>query len=240
MPAPGRNRLLWGNRRYSDKVLSIQRANLLAYWKLAETSGTTIVDSSGNGRTGTYTGVDLGQTGIGDGGTAPLWDGVNDYGNVYSAGLAGAFNGSEGTLLLWFRVSAAGVWTDATTRRLITLEINSSNRVTVGRSTTNNQLAFDYRAGGTIESVNASLSPTGWTCVALTWSKTTEEMKAYLNGVQSGSTQTALGVWVGTLPSAYLGSSSAVPQTPWSGYLAHTALWSTALSAAEIARLATL
>ncbi|MFN0027846.1 MAG: LamG-like jellyroll fold domain-containing protein [Acidimicrobiales bacterium] len=52
-----------------------------AYWRLGETSGTTAADTSGNGKTLTYTnGPSLGQPGAlpADANTAPSFDGVND------------------------------------------------------------------------------------------------------------------------------------------------------------------
>jgi hypothetical protein len=202
-----------------------------------------ITDLSGNGRHGVYTGVDLGQPGIGDGRTCPLWDGVNDYGNVYSAGLAGAFNTSEGTLALWLRAASAGVWTDATTRNIARFAVSVSNEVRIQREATNGVVSVRYTGGGTNKQVNiSSLSGTGWYHVALSWSIAANELRGYLGGVQQGATQTGLGAWVGALTSTttILGAFSTLPQFVWSGSIAHAALWSTPLSAADVARLATL
>jgi hypothetical protein len=55
------------------------------YWRFGEPSGTTMVDSSGHGNTGTYIGgVTLGQPGAlaADPNTAALYDGINDQGRV--------------------------------------------------------------------------------------------------------------------------------------------------------------
>lgn len=64
---------------YSDLVLA--EASLESYHKLAETSGTTAVDSSGNAHDATYpSGVTLGQTGLllSDPDTAVLWGATSD------------------------------------------------------------------------------------------------------------------------------------------------------------------
>ena len=49
---------------YSEKVLALSP---IAYWPLWEAAGAVAEDISGNGFDGAYTGVTLGQTGIGDG-----------------------------------------------------------------------------------------------------------------------------------------------------------------------------
>lgn len=138
-------------------------------------------------------------------------------------------------------MSAAGVWTDATERRLVTLFADSSNLSYLRRTTTNNQLSWQYTAGGTSKTVTLTTAgPVGWQHIALTISKTADQMIAYINGAQTGATQTGLGTWVGALSNTrtVLGASITTPLTVWSGYLAHAALWSTPLSAAQVAALA--
>jgi concanavalin A-like lectin/glucanase superfamily protein len=225
------------NLAYTNKVKALSP---IVYFPQAEASGTTIVDESGNGRNGTYTGVDLGQTGIGDGRTCPSYDGTNDYGDIYTAGLAGAFNKDEGTLALWLKVSGAGVWTDATSRRALLLQTDTSNRVSILRSSSNNQLVATYTAGGTQKQVLIATSSTAWLHLAITWSKANDQAIVYFNGTQSGSTQTGLGTWSGSLNSAttLLGAISKTPTQVWSGFLAHAAVWTTPLSAGQIATLA--
>ncbi|MBD2267379.1 M10 family metallopeptidase C-terminal domain-containing protein [Anabaena sp. FACHB-1391] len=52
----------------------------LAYWRLDETSGTTVYDSSGNGYNGTYFGaVELGKTSGINSGSSANFDGTDDY-----------------------------------------------------------------------------------------------------------------------------------------------------------------
>ena len=226
---------------YTNKIKALSP---IAYWPLAEASGTTIVDESGNGRNGAYRASGeplLGQTGIGDGRTAALFDGSNDYGNIYSAAFAAAFNGPEGTAAVWGQVSAAAVWTDAATRRLLSLRVDANNRVLLEKSSTNNQVTGFYIAGGTSKSVVFTTSaPTTWFHFAITWSKSADQVKVYFNGAQVGATQTGLGVWAGSLDSANTtcGATDTTGGNPWKGYEAHVAVWGGALSAAQIATLA--
>jgi hypothetical protein len=222
---------------YTNKVKALAP---IAYWPLAEPSGSVATDESGNSRNGAYTGVDLGQTGIGDGRTCPLFDGTNDYTDIYSASLASAFNKDEGTAAIWLKVAEAGVWTDATTRRLLVLQADANNRILLTKGSTNNQLVIAYTAGGTTEQVTITASSTAWLHLAMTWSKAADEVKAYFNGTQSGSTQATLGTWSGSLASTttLLGAISKTPTQVWNGYLAHAAIWTTPLSAAQIATLA--
>lgn len=222
---------------YTNKVIGLTP---IAYWPLAEPSGTTIVDESGNGRNGAYTAVTVAQPGIGDGRTSASFDGATSFGNIFSASLQGAFNGAEGTLALWAKVSAAGVWTDATARDLTNLGVSGSNVPRIQKPTTSNQMQCTYIAGGTNKTVNIGTSTTAWVHFAMTWSKSADQMIAYINGVQSGATQTGLGVFAGSLSATLttIGAASTVPAAVWSGLLAHVAVWATPLSAGQIATLA--
>lgn len=231
---------LFACKRYARKVLSTRP---IAYWVLGEASGTVAYDASGNARHGTHTGVDLGLPGIGDGRTAPFYDGANDFTNIYSASLAGAFNGAEGTLMVWMKAANAGVWTDGTERFLGFLRADGNNVVRIAKPTTANLMRLLYIAGGTSKTVDIACTAEVWQQLALSWSRSAGangEVRAYLNGAQSGSILTSLGTWVGALASnsTLLGSNFVAPVNVWHGNLGHAAVWSRALTPAEIAALA--
>jgi hypothetical protein len=225
---------------YHERALATQPARLIAYWRLNESAGTVVEDSSDANHDGTATGVTWGQGGIGDGYPAAGFDGVNDVINVYSAGLAGAFDGSAGTLMAWFKVGV-GAWTDGASRILVEFEADADNYVRLSKlNTPTNTLRWRYRAGGTTKSVDKSgVSDSGWLCVALTWDKSANQMNAYFNGAQEGATQTGLGTWAGSLAStaSVIGAISTAAANPWHGDVAHVAIWDVALSASEIAAL---
>lgn len=226
---------------YTTKVAA---SGPIAYWPMAEASGTTALDASGNGRTGAYTAVTLGRTGIGDGRTAAGFDGTTSFNNIFSASLAAAFSGQEGTLAAWCQVSASGVWTDGAVRQVAEIRADANNFADIIKNSTNNQAMLRFRAAGTaIMSVNLnSMTTTGWFHVALTWSRAADEFKGYLSGTQSGATQNGLSLFAGSPAntSTLVGALSTAPTQVWSGNLAHVAVWARPLSATEIATLATV
>ena len=230
--------------QYHQKVLSYDP---IAYWPLDEKQGTVAYDwVSGRvagAQNGAYTGVTLGQPGIGDGRTSPLFDGANDYVNVYSTTFRDAFNGAEGTLMAWAKVSGVGVWTDTVLRYISAIYIDASNYVLVRKATVANKLEWIYVAGGINETVSKTpISETGWMCLGLTWSKTADKMIVYYNGVQEGVTQTGLGTWAGNPAAAYtcIGSLNTTPLYTWNGYEAHVAVFGSALPPAAMLDLATV
>lgn len=221
---------------YTGKVKALSP---IAYWPLAEASGSTALDASGNGRDGAYTGVTLGASGIGDGRSAASFDGSTSRANVFSASLAAAFSGAAGTVCGWARMSGSGVWSDATNRYLFELNVNAQNRVSILRSTTNGVVTLAYRGGNVLKQLNtAAQSSLAFLHYALTWDTVADQVKAYLNGAQIGATQTTLTPFTGTPAVAVIGAQTAVPAAVWSGTIAHVALWNTALSGAQIASLA--
>lgn len=224
---------------YKQRVLATRSAALLRYWMLDEASGTSMVDSSANADHGVYTGVDLAQPGIGDGRTCPNWDGVNDKGNAYTAALAAAFPTAEGSLGGFCKVSGAGVYADGTTRQVAGFRVDANNRVFFGRSTGAGSMTLQYSAGGTAKLVTATLATLGWFHMCLTWSKAADEVRAYINGIQIGATQTGLGTWVGAVASsaANIGATLTTPSGVWSGSIAHVGLWNAPLTPAEVALL---
>ncbi|MHC4176260.1 MAG: hypothetical protein ACYSWU_02070 [Planctomycetota bacterium] len=190
---------------------------------------------------GAHTAVTLGQPGIGDGNTAPSFDGATSYTDVYSATLATAFNVSEGSVIVWLRVSAVGIWSNGLNQRIFRAFVNVNNFVQIACPAVVNRIGLTYAAGGTLLTTNVDgLTSTAWLMFGLTWSVSADEAKAYYNGVQSGATLNGLGVWVGALDNTatLLGATTTTPTGVWDGWLAHCALFDRALAPAEIAALA--
>ena len=228
---------------YSQKVLATASANLLVYFICGEASG-TVMQEEKNNYDGAYTGVTLGETGIGDGNTCPWWDAANDYGNIYTAGLAGVFNGAEGTMAAWFKMNSAAVWADGVQRYIYRLSADSNNRIDFTKQAVANTLRLRYIAGAVDDNVSSTTlgATTAWFHLGLTWSVSADQVIAYINGVQDGATLTGLGTWAGALGSTVtvFGAATTVPASVHHGWGAHPAVWSTPLSASQMLDLATV
>jgi hypothetical protein len=226
---------------YSSQVLDTQPEHLVAYWPLWEDSGATANDQSGNERDGTVTGATWGADGIGDERTALSFDG-DDYVEIYSAGLASAFDGDEGTLLVWAKIDTAE-WTDGQRRFLLRLTADvSNNSLWIEKLDGANGVRLRRIAGGVSDYVQVDTGgETGWNCYALVWSKAADTLKAFVNGSQVGSTQTGLGSWSGALIDDYTAigvSRFSTTLLPFIGDLAHVAVWGVALGDSAIEGLA--
>lgn len=246
--------LLLGTRRsllggvaastYIDKVMSYSP---IAYWPLWEAVGATAVcQVNSPAQDGTYVGVTLGQPGIGDGNTAPFFDGTNDYVDIYSVPFNAAFKGLEGTFAVWARVFNVGVWTDGANRFLGLIRTDANNEIQCYKSVAANTLTWYFRAGTVLDNiVQGGYTDVDWFLYGLTWSRSagaTGEVRAYFNGAQVGTTQTGLGNWVGALNpvQCLIGSYLGPPALAWHGWLAHKFVLDYAASGPQMLDLATV
>jgi hypothetical protein len=186
------------------------------------------------------------QTGIGDGYTAPTFDGTNDVVNIYTAALVAALNTAEGTFSGWAKVSGAGVWTDGANRQVFRVQSSVNSFLYIRKQVANNTIRNFRRGNGVDSTVDINpINATSWQHFAITWSVSAGingEFKAFWNGAQTGATQVNLGVWAGILlnTGTVLGAASTVPTEVWSGGLQHHAFWDSALAPGIIADLATV
>jgi hypothetical protein len=179
----------------------------------------------------------LGQVGIGDNKTCAAFDGSALYVDIYSSGLASAFDEDAGTLLAWARITDSAVWSDGTWRYVARLKADANNRIQIARrGAGDDQMWLGYIAGGTQDFVIPTVGDTDWHLYALTWDTGADEVKVYVDGAQSGGTQAGLGAWSGALSSSdtCLGAVDNSGTLPWDGLIAHAAVWKKALTGAEI------
>lgn len=210
-------------------------SNLLLWWKLEDAYGSATALDSGPGMyTGTATSMTfeafLGPDGVSP---APDFNGSDSRVNSVDATLRTALTNAsadKGTLVVWGKVDA-GTWTDGTRRVLLQYYVNASNVLTIRKSTTNNTIEFLYIAGGTTTQINVgSLSSTAWQCFGLTWNRTTNELKAYIDGIQVGVTTTISGTWSGTVAAILVGNTA----NAWDGGGAGVKAWNRELSQPEL------
>jgi len=224
---------------YITKVLGIQSADLIAYWPMDETSGTNIIDASGNLPAGVYTNVTVNDAlGPDNVNNAPLFNGASSQASVFSSELATAFNGLAFSLSWWQKVASSGVWTDGISRYFVAFGDGTVNGSVNGfKRTANNSLDLQHYANGELdEIIPISQSETGWVHWCLTSSDGNDRLILYKNGTLF-SQVTLIGTWNSTLTYFRFGSNN-TPALFWSGWLAHAALWSAELAIDDIQELA--
>jgi len=177
-------------------------SDCVALYHLDDESG-SLVDATANGHDGTNGGMDYQATGKFNYGIES--DSATD--NVDISAISTSFNGSEGTLELWFQASIATVL-DSGDSTLCTLEVDANNKVTI--AIVSGQLSFSYVAGGTTSSVVADhpSADTEFHHYMISWSSTSDEVKAFVDDSQFGTTQTGLGTWAGSIATAYIGHNT--------------------------------
>lgn len=223
--------------QYDLKVL---RTAPIAYWKLVETTGTVINDTSGNGFDGTYNAnVILNATTFLDGSPAPSFNGVNAVGDVFGAGLAALFSANVGSLQAWCKINSLAVWNDGVSRFPVQMRGASSANLIRFTKITN---TLSVRATYTGNSVSVSATKSGYTSLnwfnlTCTWSIPLGRLRLYLNGefVTENSLAT---IWNSALAQFFIGAADAAGTSDWSGNLSRVALWNTELTAQQIASLA--
>jgi hypothetical protein len=231
-----------GLSNYKDRILGIQPQALVAYFPMKIERGTVLPDHSRQANHGTIASVTLGNTLSKAGMKCPLFDGSASYGDMYSAAFAADFSTTEGTVMAWARVLNNAVHADTTVRRVLTIAANATtNLVLIEKTATGNTFRLAYVAGSTTKSVSPTVYEnldynTQWVHLALTYSVTADAVIVYVNGQKSGTTQSTLGTWSGSLDTALcvIGSSSTTAADVWSGWAADVAIWNIALSAYEI------
>lgn len=235
--------LLKAKKSYFNKVLALAP---IAYWPMNELSGTAAINygTLGAGANGVYSGATLAQVAAPGsiGGLAPLFDGNDDLCNVYSAALNGGFNGNLLTFAIWWKVSAAGDWTDGTNRDVVSFYIDANNYIEMNKGTVNNTFRILMRSGAVQKNIDSTAyANTDWNLLVWTNTDAGDEQKWYMNGLQLGTTQTGIGTWAGNLAAAStaLGNSGTGVAKDWKGYLAHAAIWDRILTSTELALLYT-
>ncbi len=227
-----------GRRSLYARIL---RSAPLAYWPLNEPGGAACLDHGGRGFHGAYAGgAAPGQAGVGDGLSAAFFDGSGARANVYADALRDAWTPASTSLLCWCRVSGAGVWGDGQYRHAFRLSGGSSDILTHYKRL--GALRGSYTAGGTLRYVSYTTSSTAWFSILLTVDKAGDACKLYINGAYTGAAAAGLGAWKAppVCDNAVIGAYDASGGQPWSGWLAHVALWNRALTAVEAAQVGRL
>lgn len=217
---------------YADEVLA---DSPLVYWRLGESSGTSAVDASGNGRHGTYAGPTLGATGLlaGDLDTAASFDGSNDMVSIAydSSWMAPAAFTAEA----WFKPSRVTGHNQIIghVNYLVITSANYSFHVRWSDATLH--VGIGTSVGNytevTVPSVTIAVGVTYH--VAMTWDGTT--VRVYLDGSEVHSFSKSGTLWNGSGAAFGVGKNAANNTAPAGGVIDEAAFYGTALSGARIA-----
>ena len=190
---------------------------------------------------GRYTGVTFGEPGIGDGRTSAYLDGSSSLIDFHGL-MTTTFPENEGTIMGWAKIPSAE-WTNGKVRYVFRNKTRLGAdmcSVNFGKLDTNNTLFWQYVAGNIyLLQSTATLEIPDWFHCVVTWSVTQNISRAFLNGVQVGADSIATaynGTQTGSQNVIGAGDNLAVEGT-FIGWVAHCAVWSKALTAAQIAYL---
>lgn len=228
---------------YSQVVLSVAPSDLILYYPLQESAGPTADNAEGTAaRDGTYNGSWLYQNTPGPfaGDSSPRGDNSTTYVDFYSASLDGVYDGNEITVNIWGRLSASN-WSNGETDELARLQsVTATNLVQINKTAGVNELHWRYTSSSVTKEIfsTAQGADLDWFMMTLVASDSGNYMRAYYNGSQVSTDQTGLGTWAGALNSSNCNfGSSTSPGNVWPGWLAHAAIWKTALTAGQITTL---
>jgi len=194
--------LLASDNAYYKKIRRLFGSSIVAYWPLYESSGTVANDVGVNDLNATYIGLTLANKLGVTGKPVPLFPGTGTADiNAYSAGLASAFSGAEGSFIFWGQF-ATGALTDAAIRKLIYFRVDGSNYIYIDKHSADYSLRYYYVAGGTAEGLGSIFKSYEPFCIAISWSKSNDRFRVYVNGCLQVSS-TGLGTFAGSLSNLY-------------------------------------
>jgi hypothetical protein len=162
------------------------------------------------------------------------FDGASSWINASS--INAKINVNAGTIVLW--VKRIFVNSDPTAA-IISFRADSNNNIEIFRQTLSTWI-FRYEAGGTASQITPALDDIPkdqWTQIAFSWDKSADEVKAYINGIQTGSTVTGLGIWAGSVSQGDLGSSQGGTAAFFKGLVDEVRIYDHALSSDKILNL---
>jgi hypothetical protein len=217
----------FGGSTLANVQMGFGTSGLVGYWKLDETSGTTLTDSSGSGNTGTLSGSTSRTTVVPSKISFADPEALTLSGGVASLGVTNLpANNAPQSISLWFQGAPNGV-----NENMIALgAIGSGSALQLGyRGST--LIAWNY-GGGTLVSATAP-NDANWHQVIYVYDGTTDSL--YLDGALAATLTTGTHQ-PGTPTAAYLGTYDGSSEK-FAGSLDDVRVYNRAISSAEIAVL---
>ena len=203
--------------------------NPVVWYKADESSGSTLADSSGNGKTATLTATYGFTTGV-NGNAVNLTSG---YASL-PAGIVSTLGNF--TIATWIKPSSIDSWS-----RLFDFGTSTSNYMFFTPKAGDSSLPrFAITTGSGEQRINSSvaISTNVWTHIAITLSGNTATL--YINGVVAGA-NTSMTLWPASLGSTtqnYIGKSQYSSDPTFKGAVDDFRIYERALSASEVGTLA--
>ncbi len=184
-----------------------------AYWRMGESSGTTMVDSTGHGYAGTYSGVSLGQAGAVPGNTAAAFNGSSSSAQVAHNAALNPGTG-EYAIEMWAKFTgttycmAFGKFFNAAPFAGPTVFFNYFNDTqTAGRI----ELRDERTSGYWVDSASSGLNDDNWRHYVFQRRRVSTgpdvwKLEMYINGVLDASTTLATVKNLSNTEVAYVGS----------------------------------
>jgi lysophospholipase L1-like esterase len=219
---------------YSEILRNHYRANMVFCYPLWDLAGKAM-DIGPNGYHGAYSaGMTLGWPGIGDGHTAPYFDGAHEINiGAGAAAVGDALTAGEVTLQAWLRVPDSGVWADATVRNYARISADANNYLILQKSATANRMTYNYNATTHPQAIlEDSPSSTAYRCVTLTINQASSRMWLWVDGKRYVTGLNNIYQWAGTPTLLLLGSNNGWQY--WIGGIAYATMWSMVLPDPDI------
>lgn len=161
---------------------------------------------------------------------------------LYSANLAAAFTYTEASLFLFAKVQNASVWTNGIDVALCQLRSDGANFVNFAKAAANNRFQYSINMGGINKTTFITFSSTDFFMPCITWSKTNDRIRRYMNGALQGAPITGIGTFASPLASnntvALAADLAAVPR--FLGYECYLGVFNRELTATEVLQIARL
>ena len=225
----------------TKKILRMFGSSIVGFWPMTETHMNVAYDISGNGLNGTISaaGVAIASGSGPRKKPSPLFSAGSI--DIYSTSLNTLFNNTEGSLIIWNKVTST-VWGDGTNDCMLHVGKDATtNYVRLLKSSTANKISGSYMAGSSDKTrLSDAQTTTDWFLAAFTYSVSGNAGILYFNGVKQGATLTTLGTWSGNLATTFCQIGAQVkttPALPENGYLQYALILNRAATASEFISL---
>tara|TARA_R100000655_G_scaffold81041_1_gene120446 strand:- start:7767 stop:8486 length:720 start_codon:yes stop_codon:yes gene_type:complete len=161
------------------------------------------------------------------------FDGVDDYADISAA--ASEVDTAQGCFSTWVKLDTTSI-----NAPVFKCYVNANNQITIIYLHASNQIKFMYKAAGTNTQVQGATSieaDGNYHHLALSWKVASNQLKAYIDGVQFGSTAIGFGTFAGTPSVFHIGHNALSGSDFWKGSIDEFAVFDQVKGDADIAAI---